>query len=76
MLRCGEVRDHFEAKIVDLTEEIYKRLNEKDATMVDMQSDAGKVESQFHGIKEDIQRHETMCYEIASKFENQHDVII
>ena len=43
MLRCGEVRDHFEAKIVDLTEEIYKRLNEKDATMVDMQSDAGKV---------------------------------
>ena len=33
------------------------------------------IKSQYEQINQDIMRHETMCYEIACKFEHQHDVI-
>jgi hypothetical protein len=29
----------------------------------------------FEAMKEDIKRHETLCFEIARKFEIQHDVL-
>jgi hypothetical protein len=35
-----------------------------------------RVERMYKAMKSDLGRHETLCYELANKFEAQHDVLL
>ena len=34
-----------------------------------------RVDRMYQAMKADVIRHETLCYELATKFEAQHDVL-
>jgi len=34
-----------------------------------------RIDRMYGRMKEDVSRHETLCYEIANKFEIQHDIL-
>jgi hypothetical protein len=35
-----------------------------------------RIEMNYQAIKKDIGRHETLCFELATKFEHTHEVFV
>ena len=35
-----------------------------------------RIDRTYQAMKEDVVRHETLCFELARKFEQQHDVFL
>jgi len=61
--------------MVQLTAETSNRLSQTDGKSVEMKTMVDSIKSQYDLINQDLMRNETMCYEIACKFEHQHEVI-
>jgi len=35
-----------------------------------------RIDRMYQAMKKDVVRHETMCFELAKKFESQHEVFV
>jgi flagellar basal body-associated protein FliL len=63
------VEDSVQEKVDELRFAIIERLDSQDARMIATEAVCENIKKIFQNTKGDIRRHETLCYEIGTKFE-------
>lgn len=56
--------------------QVINRLYEQDNSITENKFTTDRVDRMYQAMKEDVKRHETLCYELATKFEAQHIVLL
>ena len=54
---------------------VMKSVNGQDEMAIETKYLVDRVDRMYLRMKTDVKRHETLCFELADKFEKQHDVI-
>ena len=64
-----KIRVSLSKELVKLQKKVFKSLSEQDEVTIMTKFGQDRTETMYKVMKEDISRHETLCYEIAKKFE-------
>jgi SMC interacting uncharacterized protein involved in chromosome segregation len=54
---------------------VFSQLCEQDALSMEIKYACERIENTYQSMKKDVARHESLCFEIARKFEGHHDVM-
>lgn len=58
-----------------LQTKVFSQLCEQDALSMEIKYACERIDTTYQAMKKDVARHETLCFEIARKFEGHHDVM-
>jgi len=53
----------------------YGFMSAHESTAIENKYAMDRIDRMYRRMKEDVSRHETLCYELANKFEIQHNII-
>jgi hypothetical protein len=55
---------------------MFERLAEQDTTATDTNYKCERIDRMYQNMRADVLRHETLSYELAVKFESQHEILL
>jgi hypothetical protein len=55
---------------------VYETTCKNDTMAMEAKYGCERIDRMYRAMKKDVCRHETLCYELADKFEKQHDVFL
>ena len=73
---CDQMFDRLKLELGKLQTKFFSYVNTSENMAVEHKCAVDRVDRMYNRIKEDVNRHETLCYEIATKFTQQHDVLV
>lgn len=64
------------AELSSLQKKVFEGLADQDSVTTDTNFKCERIDRMFHIMKEDVLRHETLSFELAKKFESQHEILL
>ena len=72
---CGKLAEGLNDEMGKLQTKFYSFMNGYENSATENKYSMDRIDRMYKRMKEDVSRHETLCFEIAKKFEVQHDVM-
>ena len=73
---CEKLADRMKKELGKIQTKVFTHISQQEALAVEQKFSIDRVDRMYRRIKDDVIRHETLSYEIATKFEQHHDVMI
>ena len=64
------------AELASLQTKMFEGLAEQDSLATDTNFKCERIDRTYQLMKEDVLRHETLSFELAKKFESQHEILL
>jgi hypothetical protein len=71
-----QIHESVKRELSLLQKQVFNRLGEMDTVATETNYKCSRIDRMYDAMKEDILRHETLAFELALKFESQHELLL
>ena len=72
---CNAVRDSLKKELAKLQKKVFASVMSQDNAMFEAKLNTERIDRMYKVVRDDIMRHETLCFELATKFDAQNDLL-